>query len=227
MSKFEEIIGYKFKDDSLLKEALTHPSITKFNSQNNSDIFNYERLEFLGDSVLGLIIAEILIDKYPNEQEGQLAKRQSALVKGETVSKVAKELNIGKYINMTQGEESTGGRSNLSNIENALEALIGALYVDGGITEAKIFIKKHWKDIIDQMKVPPKEHKTSLQEWAQGNGLPIPEYNVVEISGPSHSPSFIVEVYVQGFDPVRAKGKNKKKAEKEAAKELLKIIHKE
>ncbi len=223
--EIEKVLHYKFRNKELLEEALTHPSISKQKSHGEGTrSFNYERLEFLGDSVLGLVIAELLINKYPYEKEGHLAKRQAGLVRGEAVAKVARKLTIGKFIKMTNGEETMGGRENSSNIENSLEAIIGAIYLDTGLSEARQFISQHWTKLLDDMVVPPKDAKTALQEWAQGKGLPIPEYKIVNISGPSHQPIFEIEVVVEGLELVKAQGNSKKRAEKDAAKLLLAMI---
>lgn len=225
MTKIEKILGYCFKNSLLLEEALTHPSVSREHPELGH-VFNYERLEFLGDAVLGLVIAECLLDKYPEEKEGALAKRQAGLVKGESVASIAERLDIGQHINMTPGEESMGGRKNKNNIENALEALIGAIYQDSGLEPAKSFILEHWSGLIDEMIEPPKDPKTALQEWAQGKGLPIPLYKTVDTAGPSHAPSFTVEVIVEGVEVVQSSGDSKKKAEKEAASILLEKIQK-
>lgn len=226
MDKVEKALSYNFKDRSLLQEALTHPSISKQESEEK-DFFNYERLEFLGDSVLGMVIAELLINKYPNEKEGELAKRQAGLVGGEALTEIGRKINIGRFIRMTQGEETMGGRENSSNIENALEAIIGAIYLDSGFDSAKGFINKHWEDLVENMKIPPKDPKTELQEWSQGRGLLIPDYKIVKTTGPSHSPFFEVQVTVEGLKPVVSEGYSKKEAEKNAARLLLKIIKEE
>lgn len=223
MDKLEKALSYSFKNHALLEEALTHPSISK-NRGDQTQIFNYERFEFLGDSVLGLVIAELLIHKYPDEKEGELAKRLAGLVRGEALVSVSKKLNIGEFIKMTQGEEFMGGRDNASNVENTLEAIIGAIYIDSGLESAREFISRHWLELIDNMKEPPKDPKTELQEWSQGLGLPIPDYNIVKQVGPSHNPFFEVSVNVKGWQEVVAEGTSKKKAEKNAAKKLLKII---
>lgn len=223
MHKLEEILEYKFNDLKLLEEALTHPSLTLFNHKNY-DKYNFERLEFLGDSVLGLVIAELLMDRYPKEVEGELAKRQAGLVRGDAVTNVAKKLNIGKFIKMTPGEESTGGRENSSNLENCLEAIIGAIYKDSNILEAKKFIKKHWSDLIEKMITPPKDAKTALQEWTQSKNLGIPVYNIISTNGPSHSPEFTIELVIEKHEKIQAKGASRKKAEKQAARKMLEII---
>lgn len=224
MNELEKILHYKFKNEQLLEEALTHPSMSRQNHESERP-FNYERLEFLGDAVLGLVIAELLVLKYPNEKEGALAKRQAGLVRGEAVANVANKLGIGKYIKMTQGEQSMGGRENVSNIENALEAIIGAIYRDSDLSAAAAFICKHWAKLVENMKEPPKDSKTTLQEWAQAKGYPIPVYTLVETTGPSHAPRFTIAVKVEGFDPIQATGESKKKAEKDAANRLLKVIN--
>lgn len=226
MQPVQNLLGYNFTKKELLKEALTHPSISK---QENSGAksFNYERLEFLGDSVLSLVIAEMLLNNYPDEKEGHLAKRHAALVRGEALTAVAASLKLGDFIYMTHGEEYMGGRSNSSNMENVLEAIIGAIYMDGGLKAAQDFIVRNWTALMEGMKEPPRDSKTALQEWAQGRGLPIPVYEIVKTSGPSHNPDFEVSVNVKGLDVVTASGSSKKKAEKEAAQKLLEIIIKQ
>ncbi len=222
LNELETIINYSFKNKDLIKEALTHPSITHKNKK--SEVVNYERLEFLGDAVLGLVIAELLIVEYPNEDEGGLAKRLAALVRGEALALIAIEIGIGKYIRMSEGEETMGGRNNPSNIENTLEAIIGAIYIDGGLKAAAEFIIRYWKDLAVDMIEPPKDPKTHLQEWAQSKSYKIPEYEVVETVGPSHAPIFTIKLSVNGQEDVFAKGDSKKKAEREAAIIMLKNI---
>ncbi len=225
MKNIESILGYEFISRKLLDEALTHPSISMQKTDNDS-IFNYERLEFLGDTVLALVIAELLINKYPAEREGALAKRHSGLVHGEALAVIAEEIGISEYIMMTSGEAASGGRKNRSNMENTLEAIIGAIYLDGGIEPAKYFIETHWQRAINEMIEPPKDSKTSLQEWAQGRGLPIPVYEVIKTSGPAHEPNFLIRVTVAGYEPVETTGGSKKKAEKAAAEILLSMLEK-
>ena len=215
-----EILHYAFKNPALLNKALTHPSVSREN-KSTGKIINYERLEFLGDGVLGLVIAEMLFKMFPLEREGPLAKRHAGLVKGETVAKIAFSLNIGDYIIMTDGEEAMGGRKNANNVENSLEAIIGAIYLDGGIDPAKEFIHRYWRDEAKRMKEPPKDPKTALQEWVQSRKIPIPSYCLIASDGPAHAPEFTVEVKINGFRPLQAKGFSKKVAEKEAAKLLL------
>ncbi len=212
-------LGYEFKTPTLLEEALTHPSASFKNAQNVT--INYERLEFLGDAVLGLVIAELLMHAYPDENEGALAKRQASLVRGEALAKIATQMGIGQYIKMAEGEETMGGRTNPRNIENALEAVIGAIYQDGGLIEAKKFIMKYWGALVHIMALPPKDAKTTLQEWVQSKGYPIPVYEVIQTDGPPHAPMFTIRLQLPDLLPIEAKGESKKKAEKEAAKQML------
>lgn len=215
----EDKLDYEFKDKALLTKALTHPSYASENSTKS-----YERLEFLGDSVLGLIISELLFEKFPDEQEGELARRRSALVCGSTLSKVAKTFNLGMDILMGTGEEANGGRDNDANLENTLEAIIGAIYLDGGLDPAKKYVLSHFSELTHSMTEPPKDAKTSLQEWAQGRGLPLPEYITVCIEGPSHAPDFTVEVTVEDNGVGIGNGSSKKRAEREAARHLFEQI---
>lgn len=218
-SLLEEKIGYKFKNASLLEEALTHPSLS--HDQKNKSIINYERLEFLGDSVLGMLVAELLINIFPDEQEGALAKRHSWLVKGETLTKIGEAVDIGSALLMTSGEEQTGGRQTASNLENAVEALIGALYLDGGLEVAKGFVQKYWFSLAKQVQEPPKDPKTALQEWVQAKGLPLPSYKVLSAEGPDHAPIFTVELKVKGYPVLTGEGTTRKRAEKKIASLFL------
>ena len=206
-------IGYPFRDASLLKLALTHPSLGK--SASN------QRLEFLGDAVLGLVIAEMLYQLYPTEQEGELARRQAALVRGETLAEIAQELSLGDALNLSASEAQSGGRNAASNLEDALEALIGAIYLDGGLTAAIGFITPHWQTRVSTLASPPKDAKTALQEWAQARGLPVPTYLVTEQTGPAHAPEFTIEVAVTGHPSATATAASKRLAEQAAAGKLL------
>ncbi|MDX1974064.1 MAG: ribonuclease III [Rickettsiales bacterium] len=209
----ETLINYQFKDRRLLDTALTHPSV--------SDRASNQRLEFLGDAVLGLLVTRILYDMYPSEQEGELARRRSALVCGEMLARVARDIGLGEQLHIGSSEKIIGGRDNDSNLEDALEALIGALYLDGGLSAAEQFINAHWPALAQQTLTPPKDAKTALQEWAQGRGLPIPIYNLINTTGPAHSPEFTIEAVVEGCPPVQARAGSKRSAEQLAAKQLL------
>jgi ribonuclease-3 len=209
MQTLQSRIGYMFSNGKLLELALTHPSLKK--NDNN------QRLEFLGDAVLGMVIAKLLYELFPQEQEGELARRHAALVRAETLVKIARELALGERLLMASGEIQSGGRDNASNLEDALEALIGALYLDGGMQAAEQFILPRWTEIARNIKAPPKDAKTALQEWAQARGLPVPNYEILGKTGLAHAPEFTIEVTVEGYPPVQAKAPTKRAAEQEAA----------
>lgn len=210
----ETAIGHVFTQKELLERALTHPS---FSADHSQRVPHYERLEFLGDAVLQLVISEMIFLRFHHEKEGDLAKRRAALVCGETLAEVALSLPIAKYLRIGKSEEASQGRSNPANLENALEAIIAAIYMDGGMTPARALIERLFTPIMEEKKAPPKDAKTTLQEWAQGRGLPLPVYTVVERSGAAHSPVFTVEVQVSGQPPMQASAQNKKFAERQAA----------
>ena len=185
---------------------------------------SYERLEFLGDRVLGFTIAELLFDAYPNEEEGALAKRHADLVRKETLADVAREAAIGPHIEMSRGEAESGGRENDAILADVCEALIAAIYRDGGLEPARHFIIRYWFDRLKAPSCPPEDSKTSLQEWAQGQGLPLPKYEIIGREGPDHAPRFTVKVRVQGWEEVQGYGSSKRAAERAAAEGLLTLV---
>jgi len=215
-----EIFGYQFNNPELLLEALSHPSLCF--KQDNSK--SYERLEFLGDAVLGLIIIEHLIKRFPNEDEGDLAKRKAYLVSGETLAKIGDSLSLGSKIKMSISEDKHGGRENPHNIENALEATIAAIYLDSNLEVTKNIVLKHWEYYIVNMKEIPLDPKSQLQEELQKRGMKLPQYVLVEQTGPAHDLMFKVRINIQGYNEAIGTGKSKKEAEKEAAKEMLDYI---
>ena len=206
-------LNHTFKDLSLLKIALTHSSV--------GGKHNYERLEFLGDRVLGLVIAELLYARFPNEKEGDMAKRLAALVQGSFLAKIAQEINLGDYIELSPSEAQAGGAENENILADVFESMIGALYLDSGFEKCQALIHRLWADRLDVMKEPPQHPKTRIQEWAQGKSLPLPEYEIIGQTGPDHAPVFQIELKVQGYDPLLAEGKTRQAAEKEAAKKFM------
>lgn len=216
-----EKIYYRFKNKDLLTAALSHPSLCY--SKKNKCI-NYERLELLGDSVLSLIVLDILLTYYKNFDEGEIAKRKSYLVCTDALSKIGKSIDLGKYIYMTKGEEKLDGRKNPRIIENVMESIIGAIYMDGGIESARIFIEKYWFDLIKQQKTIKKDPKTRLQEWLQKNKYNIPEYNTIEQGGTKGNPIFTIEAYVEGLPKISDSAKTKKEAEIGCATKMIKYI---
>ena len=214
-----EILSYSFNNILLLKEALTHPSLSNINSNN------YERLEFLGDSVLSFIISELLMNKFPDEKEGKLAKRKANLVAGEILTQIAIKVDLGNKIAMAEAEARSGGRENANTLENALEAVIGAIYLDAGFEVLKPIIYDLWQGFLDKMPEVPNDPKSQLQEILQGRGKGLPKYELIESFGPGHQLTFKIRLQVPGFKEVVAQGKSKQQAEKEAAKLLLDQIH--
>ena len=216
-------IGYNFLNKSLLIEALSHPSLSFSEKKKH---FNYERLELLGDSVLSTIIIEFLLKIYPNFSEGQISKIKSNLVKTDTLSFIGKKINIDKYILMTKGEEKNNGRLNKKNIENVIEAIIGAIYIDSGIESAKKFIQTHWKDLIKTEKIFENDPKSSLQEWLQQHNYNLPKYTTIkeEIDKKNNISLFTIKLEVKNFPTFINKANAKKKAEILDAIDMLNYI---
>lgn len=214
-----QTLAHDFTEPSLLREALTHPS-TDLQDRGRAR-FGYERLEFLGDRVLGLVIAEWLLERFPNEAEGSLAKRHTALVRREALALVARDIGLGQYLILSPGESDSGGRENEAILSDACEAVIAALYLDGGLEPARRFIRTAMAEAIDIHTKPPQDPKTTLQEWAQARALPLPKYTTVSRSGPDHRPLFEVQVSIEGESPASATGTSKRIAEGQAATALL------
>ena len=212
-------LGHRFADPSLLREALTHPSVQL--PERGAARFGYERLEFLGDRVLGLLIAEWLIERFPAEPEGALARRLTALVRAETLGEIGLGMGLGRHLLMSPAEAGAGGRDNVATVADACEAVIAALYLDGGIEAARRFVRSAWSGVIDRDEQPPLDPKTALQEWAQARGLPLPRYQVVGRSGPDHQPEFEISVSLPGHPAMTARGPSKRLGERMAADRLL------
>ncbi|MEM6663476.1 MAG: ribonuclease III [Pseudomonadota bacterium] len=213
-----DALGHRFKDSALLHQALTHPSAV---GPSRPD---YQRLEFLGDRVLGLVIAQALMKAFPNAPEGELAPRFNALVRRECLAERAEEIDLGKYLRLGRSESISGGRRKAAILADAMEAVIAAVYLDGGIRAARRFIHKRWGNVLKTADAAPIEPKSHLQEWAQGRGLPTPAYTLLSRKGPDHAPVFTVEVQLE--DGKRGKGtaRSKKLAEQAAAADLLKAL---
>lgn len=211
-------LGHSFSRPELLTEALTHPSIA---GRGAGARLSYERLEFLGDRVLGLVIADLLVKRFPTEAEGALARRLAALVRREALARVAEAIGLAPHLLVSRGEEDSGGRANPATLADACEAVIGALYCDGGLPVAAAFIHTHWEPLIAELIAPPKDAKTALQEWAQGLGKPLPSYQTVTMKGPPHDPIFEVKVSVAGCESVSGEGPSKRAAEQAAAAAML------
>jgi ribonuclease-3 len=221
IENLEEILGYKFKNQKLIIEALTHKSYKQ--------PYDNERLEFLGDAVLDLIVGEYLFFKFPNADEGNLSKIRAALVNENGFEKLARSINLGEYIYLSNAEENNGGREKASLLSNAFEAIIGTIYLESGLNVAKeiaiALIEKNHKEIsLDSLF---RDFKTSLQELTQARFGETPEYVVVASRGPDHLKEFEVAVIIEGKEYARAAGKSKKIAQQEAAEIALKLLNKE
>jgi ribonuclease-3 len=215
--KLARRIGHDFADPDLLERALTHASRNA--RPGGGD--NYERLEFLGDRVLGLVVADLLYHHFPDEEEGALARRFAMLVRRETLAEVAEEIDLGPAVILARGEAEAGGQENPAILSDCMEAVIAALYLDGGLETARSFIAAQWTPRLEADPTPPKDAKTELQEWAQGQGLPLPSYSEVGRDGPPHDPRFTIAVSVEGSEAVEGSGSSKRQAEQAAAEALL------
>ncbi len=222
LTDLAERLGYSFKQKSLLQGALTHPSLGGGKSRRNNAGTAYERLEFLGDRVLGLTVAAWLYRLFPDDSEGDLSKRHAALVNRVTLKKIAQTIELPRFLRVAKGEQAATQRSQ-TVLSDAIEAVIGALYLDGGIEVAQAFIQRHWQEPLAAQTQAAQlaDPKTILQEWAQGRALPLPVYKVISREGPPHAPQFVIEVTVQGHPPARAEGSSKREAEKLAAALLM------
>ena len=198
----------------MLDLALRHPSAAAPADSN-------QRLEFLGDRVLGMVVAAMLYEAFPREAEGSLAYRFSALVRREALESVARRLALGRHLALGQGEDAAGGRDRPANLADACEAVIGALYLDGGLAAAERFVRRHWTPVMSAHRRPPRDPKTLLQEWAQSEARGLPVYRTLSTGGPAHAPVFEVEAEVAGLGKAVATGGTKRAAEQGAARMLL------
>jgi len=210
-------LGHEFSDPALLKVALTHASARAGACPHEDN----ERLEFLGDRVLGLAIAELLADSFPKAREGELARWFNHLVRAETCAEIAQEWQLGTFILMSGGEAGSGGRSKKTILANACEAVLGAIFADGGYDAAQAVVHRFWQPQLDMLELAAPDAKSLLQEWAQGRRLPLPRYLEVAREGPDHAPRFTAEVQIDGVAPERGTGANKRAAEQAAALAML------
>lgn len=216
-SGLETTIGYRFSDQALLESALTHISALK----GQGRIGSYQRLEFLGDHVLGLAVSEMLFAAFPKAEEGELSRRLADLVRRETCADVARGIDLGTSLRLGASEVRAGGRSRIAILADVCESLIGAVFLDGGYKAAKAFVERYWSDRMLKPARPLRDPKTVLQEWAQARGLPTPTYREVERTGPHHDPVFKVAVQLPQREPAEGKGRSKRAAEQAAAEAML------
>ncbi|MGK9165333.1 ribonuclease III [Inquilinus limosus] len=218
LDAFARRLGHDFREPMLLVEALTHPSVS--GQKRRIARHGYERLEFLGDRVLGLVIAEWLLELFPKENEGAIAKRHVALVRREALVEVAAAIGLGRHLVLSPGEEVVG-RENPTILADACEAVIGALYRDGGLPAATRFIRSAWTGFIARHAAPPQDPKSALQQWALARGLKLPRYVEVSRGGSDHLPVFEIRVEIEGQPSATARGPSKRAAERDAAAALL------
>jgi ribonuclease-3 len=219
-----QAIGHVFSRPALLAEALTHPSAVappRGKSRRRAVQRHYERLEFLGDRVLALVIADLLWHRFETEPEGAMTRRMADLVRRETVARVALDVGLDRHLVLSPSEASAGAARNPSILADSCEAVIAAIYLDGGLAAAAAFIRRWWEPSIEGMDAPPRDPKTRLQEWAQARGLGLPAYRVVATEGPDHAPRFTIAASVAQSDEASATASSKRAAETEAAAALL------
>jgi ribonuclease III len=210
-------LGYRFIDGTLLEAALTHRS---------AGSINYERLEFLGDAILNFIIAEEIYRRFPQAHEGELSRLRASLVKEETLAQLARYMELGQHLILGQGEQKSGGHRRASTLADALEALIGAVYLDGGFAACREMIVSLYRERLDAASPSTdlKDPKTRLQEYLQSRRLPPPLYNVLEISGEAHAQTFRMECVVQGRESTQGTGSSRRRAEQDAAEKMLELL---
>ena len=218
----ETILGHEFARAELLREAMTHRSAAHGRGRPRGKGSN-ERMEFVGDRVLGLLIAEWVAERFPHEQEGDLGRRLAVLVSQQVLAEVAETIGLGEALSVAPGEAKAGVRRRATVLADALEAALGALYMDGGLERARAFVRRAWNDVMNRLETPPKDAKTMLQEWVQARGLGLPTYVVASRVGPPHAPEFVVTVTAGGFIG-SGSGGSKRAAEQLAAHDLLRAL---
>jgi ribonuclease III len=219
LADLEARLGYKFRDPALAARALTHLSAAGSGAEGRLD--SYQRLEFLGDRVLGLAIAQMLYETYPNASEGALSIRLAALVRRETCAEVAREWDVGAQIALGPGEAQAGGRKKTAILSDICESLIGAVFVEAGYDAARELIGRAWRTRLQATAEPERDAKTAMQEWAQARALSAPRYVEVDRCGPPHAPQFTIEVLLKGFEPVQGSASSKRAAEQAAAQAFM------
>jgi ribonuclease III len=224
----ERTIGYRFRDRGLLEHALTHRS--RVHEDASGGVFDNESMEFLGDSILGFVIADMLFREFPQHNEGQKSKLKASIVSATSLARLGERMGLGDYLILGRGEEKTGGRQKLALIADCYEALIAAVYLDGGIEPARAFIQRQFEGLIEEARRTgvhatfTEDYKSALQEWLQSHDRGLPVYRLAAEIGPAHRRRFEVEVLVSGEPLARAEGRSKKEAAQAAAKAALTML---
>jgi ribonuclease III len=218
-------LGHRYNDQSLLRRALTH---TSFANEAGSEE-NYERLEFLGDAVLELVISHMLVDRFPDQREGELSRMRASAVNGRTLAGIARRLGLGEHVQMSYGEEKTGGREKDTILADVFEAIIGSIYLDAGLGAAAAFVERYFDLLFEgyDQKLLFHDYKTQLQELAQSIHGQAPQYRVVDTTGPDHEKLFVVHAFIGGELAGEGEGRSKKDAEQRAAKAAFTKIEEE
>ena len=229
LEPLERVIGYRFRDRGLLEHALTHRS--RVHEDASGGVIDNESLEFLGDSILGFVIADMLFREFPQHNEGQKSKLKASIVSATSLGRLGDRIGLGDYLILGRGEEKTGGRQKLALIADCYEALIAAVYLDGGIDPARAFIERQFDALIEEARRTgadaafTEDYKSALQEWLQSHDRGLPIYRLAAEIGPAHRRRFEVEVLVNGQPLTRAEGKSKKEAAQAAAKAALTLLN--
>lgn len=221
LPKLEAAVRHRFSNQALLQQALTHPSASTPSRPDN------QRFEFLGDRVLGLVIAQALMEAYPDAQEGDLAPRFNALVRRETLADVAEGISLGQHLHLGRSESTSGGRRKSAILADAMEAVIAAIYLDGGMEAATKFIRAEWDPRVAAVDIAPTDAKTAIQEWAQAQGMALPIYTTISRTGPDHAPKFVIEASLENGARATGNAGSKKQAEQAAAQALLQMVAKD
>jgi len=222
LGELTSVLQYSFLNPDLLRQALTHPSAVAEREPRTK--ITYDRLEFLGDRVLAIVVARLLYERFSDAPSGDLARRFNELVRRETLAEVALSINLGNHIIMGDADAVTGGASNPAILADVLEAILAGIYLDGGLVAAEEFIQRHWEHRAAALLTPPADAKTALQEWAQGLAKPPPTYRLISTEGPPHKPTFLIAVDVDGEAATCGKGSTKRRAEQQAAETMLTAI---
>jgi ribonuclease-3 len=212
-------LQFDFQDTTYIEKALTHSS-----AHHDSTGKDYERLEFLGDRIVNLIVADLLFQTFRDEREGALAKRHTALIRTETLADMARDLKLGDFVYLSDAERKAGGAENDNILADIMEAVTAAIYLDAGFEKAEGFFHRVLGDRLHDMAEPPRDPKTTLQEWSQAQNIGLPVYEVIGQDGPDHAPTFTIQVSLPGYEPQSASSTSKKRAEKDAAQKLLDVI---
>jgi len=225
LAALEASLGHRFSDRAILLAALRHSSLGSRARRGSREASaeGFDRLEFLGDRVIGLVVAEMLLAGYPHDGEGDIARRHARLVDRASLARLARAIGLGRHLRLSAGEAQSGGRDNPAVLADAFEAVVAALYRDGGLAAAREFLVPQFAPLMAEVVIPPRDAKTALQEWAQARGLSLPTYRTLEMSGPAHRPRISVEVQIDGLPPQTADGPSRRTAEQAAAAALLTI----